>query len=312
MQRQVTAHSGLPPQNGPRVYVLGAGKGHVTAPPPRSQPPARRARMQLNNARPCDRSAHLRMYLGGGSARALGMSCIAIARFGTRGRGRVGAKTPPNPPRNPLPSDRRHEAAAPLLRGRLGTEGTRARFAQRRDGKGYKAMALFFFPPKPTEAPRGPTTKKKRLENSPHKGKLGVQRLPSLAGPRADASRQARCSKSLERSPELTAGGSAQLSPHHRPYRRLWGEGAAATWRDVKVGAVSAVPDGSEGTKHCRDITLSAEVGVGVVPGVLVVLEDIQARGLRADRRTDRGMSGGGSSLGAAALHGCSPWRIRS
>lgn len=84
--------------------------------------------------------------------------------------------------------------------------------------EGLQSNGTFLFPPKPTEAPRGPTTKKKRLENSPHKGKLGVQRLPSLAGPRADASQQARCSKSLERSPELTAGGSAQLSPHHRPY----------------------------------------------------------------------------------------------
>lgn len=216
MQRQVTAHSGLPPQNGPRVYVLGAGKGHVTAPPPRSQPPARRARMQLNNARPCDRSAHLRMYLGGGSARALGMSCIAIARFGTRGRGRVGAKTPPNPPRNPLPSDRRHEAAAPLLRGRLGTEGTRARFAQRRDGKGYKAMALFFFPPKPTEAPRGPTTKKNALKTPPIKENWVCRdfprsqgRAPTLPDKRdaARASREARSSRlGVQPSSPLTTG----------------------------------------------------------------------------------------------------------
>ena len=267
--------------------------------------------MQLNNARPCDRSAHLRMYLGGGSARALGMSCIAIARFGTRGRGRVGAKTPPNPPRNPPPpiADTKQP---PLCSGvAWGRRGREPGSLSAEMGRATKQWHFFFFP----QTNRGSSrtnNKKKRLENSPHKGKLGVQRLPSLAGPRADASRQARCSKSLERSPELTAGGSAQLSPHHRPYRRLWGEGAAATWRDVKVGAVSAVPDGSEGTKHCRDITLSAEVGVGVVPGVLVVLEDIQARGLRADRRTDRGMSGGGSSLGAAVLHGCSPWRIRS
>ena len=85
-------------------------------------------------------------------------------------------------------------------------------------GRATKQWHFSFFPPNQQRLLEDQQQKKKRLENSPHKGKLGVQRLPSLAGPRADASRQARCSKSLERSPELTAGGSAQLSPHHRPY----------------------------------------------------------------------------------------------
>lgn len=87
----------------------------------------------------------------------------------------------------------------------------------------------------------------------------------------------------------LTAGHSARLSsPLTTGPTVALGEGSAAEWHYIKGSAVRAVPDGGVGTKHCREITLSAEVGVGVVPGVLVVLENVQACGLRADRQTDR------------------------
>lgn len=43
----------------------------------------------------------------------------------------------------------------------------------------------------------------------------------------------------------------------------------------------SAAPDRARRVQSASsEITLSAEVGVGVVPGVLVILEDVQARGL--------------------------------
>lgn len=108
--------------------------------------------------------------------------------------------------------------------------------------------------------------------------------------------------------PVLTAGHSARLSsPLTTGPTVALGEGSAAEWHYIKGSAVRAVPDGGVGTKHCREITLSAEVGVGVVPGVLVVLENVQACGLRADRQTDRGMSAGSSALRAAVLPGRSP-----
>ena len=216
MQRQVTAHSGLPPQNGPRVYVLGAGKGHVTAPPPRSQPPARRARMQLNNARPCDRSAHLRMYLGGGSARALGVSCIAIARFGTRGRGRVGAKTPPNPPRNPPPpiADTKQP---PLCSGvAWGRRGREPGSLSAEMGRATKQWHFSFFPPNQQRLLEDQQQKKNALKTPPIKENWVCRdfprsqgRAPTLPDKRdaARASREARSSRlGVQPSSPLTTG----------------------------------------------------------------------------------------------------------
>lgn len=82
--------------------------------------------------------------------------------------------------------------------------------------------------------------------------------------------------------PGMGTGGG--FSPRARP-------GGGHGERRDEGGAVRAVP-GPAG------ITLAAQVGVGVVPRVLVVLEDVEARGLRTEGQ------GGGSKKALGGTRG--------
>lgn len=102
-----------------------------------------------------------------GSARALGMSCNAIARFSTfsaqkpeeggeggGGRGESALKTPPNPPSNPFPSDCRcssRPSAQGCGPGSVSAEGEALGGGGGRTARRTKQWHFF---PKPTEAPR--------------------------------------------------------------------------------------------------------------------------------------------------------------
>lgn len=107
----------------------------------------------------------------------------------------------------------------------------------------------------------------------------------------------------------LTPTGDARNEPPYKPWG--WelggffplghGRGGGHGERRDEGGAVRAVP-GPAG------ITLAAQVGVGVVPRVLVVLEDVEARGLRTEgqgggqKRPWGGPGGVGEGLGGPDL----------